>query len=192
MLPPPDPLRIGVTGHRFLAEIEKLAMAIDAVLIQLAKSSPGRPFTVISALAEGADRLVVERILRYPAAKLVVVLPLPTAEYLKDFETPASRAAFEALLNQADNVYTLPEFTSREAAYEAGGRYVLEHCDVLIAVWDGQAAQGQAGTGQIVEAARQRGLPLAWVHAGNRLPGTDLPTSLGVEQGKITYERMVL
>ncbi len=192
MLPPPDPLRIGVTGHRFLAEIEKLAMAIDAVLIQLAKSSPGRPFTVISALAEGADRLVVERILRYPAAKLVVVLPLHTAEYLKDFETPASRAAFEALLNQADNVYTLPEFTSREAAYEAGGRYVLEHCDVLIAVWDGQAAQGQAGTGQIVEAARQRGLPLAWVHAGNRLPGTDLPTSLGVEQGKITYERMVL
>jgi hypothetical protein len=27
-----------------------------------------------------------------------------------------------------------------------------------------------------------------WVHAGNRRPGTQEPTSLGAEQGKVTVE----
>jgi hypothetical protein len=42
----------------------------------------------------------------------------------------------------------------------------------------------------IVDEARQNGLPIAWIHAGNRVPGTHEPTSLGEEQGKITFERL--
>ena len=60
---------------------------------------------------------------------------------------------------------------------------------MLIALWDGQAAQGQGGTGEIVAEARQLALPIAWVHCGNRKPGTQEPLSLGAEQGLVTFER---
>jgi len=41
---------------------------------------------------------------------------------------------------------------------------------------------------EVIARARARGLPLAWVHAGNRTRGTMEPTSLGVDQGSVTYE----
>lgn len=67
---------------------------------------------------------------------------------------------------------------------------MLDHCDVLVTIWDGQELQGQGGTGGTVTAARRRGLPIAWVHAGNRKPGTEEPTSLGEEQGTVTFENL--
>jgi hypothetical protein len=42
----------------------------------------------------------------------------------------------------------------------------------------------------VVAAARERGKPLVWVHAGNRVPGTMEPTSLGDEQGTVSFERL--
>ncbi len=50
---------------------------------------------------------------------------------------------------------------------------MVTRSDVLLALWDGQNAQGQGGAGEIVALARQKGLPLAWVKCGNRLPGTN-------------------
>jgi hypothetical protein len=78
---------------------------------------------------------------------------------------------------------------SREEGYWAAGQFVLDHCTVLIALWDGQIAQCKGGTGEMVAAARQRGLPLAWVHCGNRRPGTTEAFSLGdQEQGTVSFE----
>ena len=61
-------------------------------------------------------------------------------------------------------------------------------CDVLLAVWDGQEAQGLGGTGEIVARARGLGKPVVIVRAGNRLPGTEDPTTLGEEQGRVMLE----
>jgi hypothetical protein len=180
---------IGVTGHRFLAELDRLAAGVDEALGRIEQAFPGRPLTVISPLAEGADRLVARRVLARPGARLVVPLPLPQSEYVTDFEPAESKGEFLALLSRADEVIALPPAATRDEAYAAVGRYVLDHCDVLIALWDGQIAQGEGGTGEIVAEARQRGPPLAWVRAGNRVPGTEEPTTLGEEQGKVTFER---
>ena len=70
------------------------------------------------------------------------------------------------------------------------GELILEKADVLLAIWDGREAQGQACTGEVVAGARKRGLQIAWVHAGNRKPETQQPTSLGAEQGSVTYENL--
>jgi hypothetical protein len=179
---------IGVTGHRILTEIEKLQAGVEEALQRIERAFPGHAWTGMSLLAEGADRLVVHRVLARPNARLVVVLPLPTADYLADFGSPESKHEFFTLLAQAEDVIELPPAPTRDAAYEAAGLYVLDHCEVLLAIWDGQGAQGQGGTGAIVAQARQRGLPIAWVHAGNRQPGTQEPTSLGAEQGRVTFE----
>jgi hypothetical protein len=185
-----NPLRIGVSGHRFLANVDSLRASVDTALGRLAESFPGRTFTALSSLAEGADRLVASRILERAGAKLTAVLPLPKDSYVADFLTPESRAEFAALLARAAEVVELPPMRTRDRCYEAAGEYVLGHCDVLFALWDGRKAQGPGGTGAIVERARARALPLVWVHAGNRAPGGTEPTSLGEEQGALTFERI--
>ena len=181
--------RVGVTGHRILMELDKIAAGVDVALDRIEWAFPGQPLTAISALAEGADRLVAHRVLARPGSRLVVPLPLPKADYVQDFETAESRQEFERLFERADDVVELPAAPGREAAYEAAGNYLLDHCDVLLAVWDGQAEQGQGGTAGVVTRARRRDLPIAWVHAGNRHPNTGEPTSLGPEQGYVTFER---
>ncbi|MFW6135464.1 MAG: hypothetical protein ACOC7N_01430 [Chloroflexota bacterium] len=184
-------LPIGVVGHRFLTELDKVTAGVDEALDRI-EAAFGEPLpAVISSLAEGADRLVLRRVLaRCPDARLIVPLPLPQSDYMKDFSSPESREAFLDLLSRADQVVTLPPAPTREEAYAAGGYYVLDHCDVLLAVWDGKEGQGTGGTAGIVAEARHRHLPLTWVHAGNRIPGTRRPTTLGEEQGRVTVERL--
>jgi hypothetical protein len=41
-----------------------------------------------------------------------------------------------------------------ESAFFAAGRYIVEQCDLLIAVWDGQPSKGLGGTGDVVAYAR--------------------------------------
>ena len=182
-------IAIGVTGHRFLAEVENIIAGVDEALRMIEAAFPGQLLTVISPLAEGADRLVVHRVLARSKARLVVPLPLPKSDYMTDFESAESKEEVLSLLAQADEVIALPPAPTRDQAYEAVGHYVLDHCEVLIAIWDGQSAQGPGGTGDIVAQARRRGLPMAWIHAGNRRPGTEEPITLGKEQGKVSFER---
>lgn len=182
-------ITIGVTGHRFLAEVDKIMPAIDHALDKIEDDFGNRPLTILSSLAEGADRLVVQQAMKRGNTSLFVPLPLPKDEYLSDFRSPSSQKAFLRLLEQAEEVITLPAASTREEAYQAAGLYILDHADILIAIWDGQGAQGTAGTGEIVAEARQRELPMVWIHAGNRKPGTEQPTTLGEEQGVVTFER---
>ncbi len=183
-------ITIGVTGHRFLAELDRVTAGVDRALDRIEEAFDQAPLAVISALAEGTDRLVARRVLARSGATLIVALPLPESDYVTDFASSASREAFRRLLSHAERVITLPPTPTRDEAYAAAGRYVLDHCDVLLAVWDGRKAQGKGGTAEIVVEARRRGLPLAWVHAGNRRPGTHQPISLGKEQGTVTFERL--
>jgi hypothetical protein len=45
-------------------------------------------------------------------------------------------------------------------AYAAVGRYVVDHCDVLIAVWDGKPSASRGGTAEIVRYALQQDRPV--------------------------------
>jgi hypothetical protein len=179
---------IGVTGHRILVEHDRIGHGIVEALSGVVRVFSQPPYAVLSSLAEGADRLVVQHALARPAVHLIVLLPLLRDEYMKDFESDGSRREFLELLDRADEVIELPPQPSRSAAYRTAGLYILDHCDALIAVWDGKDAQGSGGTAEIVARARQRKLPIAWVHGGNRKPGTNEPTSLGAEQGTVTFE----
>jgi len=127
------------------------------------RSTPVR-LCVLSPLAEGADRLVVREVLKVPESILEVVLPLQKDDYMQDFGTSESTEEFEQLLSQAGSVKILPYKTERTEAYEQLGRYVVDQCDVLIALWDGKPAAGRGGTDEIVQYARETGCPLIWVH----------------------------
>ena len=180
---------IGVTGHRFLTETEKIKKGIDLALSRI-KMRFEAPFWIISALAEGADRMVVHQARNiFEDIKLIVPLPLPIDEYLKDFILESSRTEFFELFNQAEEIIHPKPARSREQAYTDAGNQVVHLCDVLIAVWDGQDAQGIGGTGDIVKKARKLKLPIAWIHAGNRIPGSKEASTLGDQQGIVRYEQ---
>jgi len=181
-------LKIGATGHRFLTDADHLAMAVNDALNRIEQRFGHSPMMVLSSLAEGADRIIAAEVLRRPGATLMVPLPLPVDDYRQDFSGEASAAEFDAFLARAQQVVQLPPTPTRADAYAAAGHYVVDQCEILIAMWDGQLAQGRGGTALIVERARERGIPLAWVHAANRKPGTVQPGSLGLEQGSVSYE----
>lgn len=183
-------IQIGVTGHRFLAEIAKLQEGIDQALTRIAAAYPGQDWSVVSSLAEGADQLVVNRVLfANPYARLIVSLPLPVSDYHQDFAVEESQQEFESLLARAAEVIAPPKVALRSEGYWLAGKAILDRCDVLVALWDGLNAQGPGGTEEMVNAARKKGLPIAWVHCGNRIPGINQAVSLGEEQGKVSFER---
>ena len=186
--PKTEPVRLGVTGHRLLADEDKLRAAVREALGLLAGRFPDRPIFVYSALAEGADRLVVEEACDLADVSFVAVLPLPVDDYARDFSPPSSKQQFRQLLSKACDVIELPNSRTRDDAYWLAGRYVVEQADILLALWDGLPAHGRSGTADVVAYSRERSQPLIWIKAGNREPGSGNPTTLGVEQGKLTVE----
>lgn len=104
-----------------------------------------------------------------------MVLPLDKEDYLRDFELPGSRAEFEKLLSRAQYVKQLSPRDSRSEAYAQVGRYVVDHCDVLIALWDGKPAGGPGGTAEIIHYAREKKCPLFWIHTDGTVPVMEEP-----------------
>jgi hypothetical protein len=190
-------IRIGVTGHRRLDDSEAVKAlvkkAIDAevekLLAEESREKIGRgrragaaafPLSVVSALAEGADRVVARAVLEYPDARLEAVLPLTLQDYLEDFAGEESRREFQELLGRCEKPVFLrtrriekesrdleEQAQLRRDAYAQAGRYVVDHCDVLIAVWDGEAARGRGGTAEIVQYALEQNRPVIRVWGGS-------------------------
>ena len=186
----PYRIRIGVTGHRKLdnpaavqalvkkaidTEIEKLFPEKSKKKIKRVREAgtTAISFRVLSPLAEGADRVVARAVLTYPDARLDAVLPLALEDYMEDFATEASRKEFTGLLSRCREPVLLrarriqddlrsPEALAelRRDAYVQAGRYVVDHCDVLIAVWDGEPSRGSGGTAEIVHYALEQDRPV--------------------------------
>ena len=184
--PKPVPFRItvGVTGHRKLNDSRQLRENIGRVLDHVSRryhrqGAVDVRFCALTPLAEGADCIVAEEILslnKYPDPTIKAVLPLTVDEYRKDFTSAEAREAFENLMDKAQVVLTLRDTSveeeygdlspdeesikkARRQAYEDVGRFVVDHCDVLIAIWDGEPARGKGGTGDAVLYARRSGCP---------------------------------
>lgn len=162
---------MGVTGHRVLPADQLLTERVAEVLRGLrarCERGPATPvrLTAISALAEGADRLVARTVLA-EGGRLEAVLPMPLASYLEDFGDERSRREFRALLEQAARItrghqrpHTQEE---RESFYRAAGENLVARGDVLLALWNGEPSRGRGGTADIVAFARSLGKPLVWI-----------------------------
>ncbi|HET7036595.1 MAG TPA: hypothetical protein VFI42_13005 [Thermomicrobiaceae bacterium] len=163
-------LWIGVIGHRPAglagADLTTIAGRLRDILRQ-ARAITGQ-ITVVSSLAEGADRLGAYAALH---AGLPLYCPLPFARdiYARDFETADSLVEYQALLDRAQRVLELPgsrdSIEEREEAYAALSAALLMLIDLLIAIWDGEEARGLGGTGNTVHAALRLGIPVVWINS---------------------------
>ena len=168
----PAQIVIGVTGHRKLQNERMLAKQVQKIGVKIKETIPELKnipveFRILSPLAEGADRLVVRELLKVTGSQLKVVLPLEKDEYLKDFAHKESREEFNILLESAASVIQPVSDPKRPEAYMAVGRYIVDHCDVLIAIWDGNTANGKGGTADVVDYAREKRCPIFWIHSND-------------------------
>ena len=183
---PPRPrlvLRLGVTAHRPgsslpASELDRVRAQVAELIGRAAKAvrsvheqfrfaySAESPLLVaVSALAEGGDRIFAEEALR-AGWQLDVILPLGREDYERDFTTPESRDRFRDLTARARAVFEIHSVSpddDRSAAYETGGLVMLDHVDLVLAIWDGGASGGRGGTREIMDEALRRNLPIVWI-----------------------------
>ncbi|HTU81487.1 MAG TPA: hypothetical protein VMF61_05115 [Candidatus Acidoferrales bacterium] len=167
----PVPLVVGVAGHRDLpSDAGPLRDCVRATLREMRDAYPNTPIVLLSALAEGADRLVASEGLDLGFA-LRVPLPMEIAEYERDFESEASKVEFRALLARAESSFVVrprdgertdyDRAETRAAAYANCAAYIVRHCVELVALWDGLEG-GKGGTADIVS-FQLEGLPAPYV-----------------------------
>lgn len=162
---------IGVTGHRVIEDEDLIRRKVRAVLegIESHFSNINHVLKVISPLAEGADRIVAEEVLFFHGCpginEMRVVLPLKMHDYMNDFKTIESKMEFEELANLAQEIITLKEAPTRKDAYYQVGKYVVDECNVLIAIWDGEPSRGKGGTAEIVDYAKSIGREVVWINS---------------------------
>ena len=166
------PIVCGVTGHRDLIEeeIEGIRLITERFFFDLKDQYKHTPILLLSPLAEGADRLVAEIALEN-SISLVVPLPMPQEEYEKDFISLESVSQFRRLLQQAEDVITLPPvMPNMEQPYEAEfrsyqyglvGGFVARHCHVLIGVWDGRPSDKVGSSAHVINLKRE-GVAKGW------------------------------
>lgn len=121
-----------------------------------------------------------------------VVLPMEREEYLNTFDPNDSdaKSQFESLFKMARRPVTLGskklgvEFSNqgtgsyvRKSAYLNAGTYVVDNCDVLIALWDGQPSRGRGGTAEIVGYAKRMMRPVVVI-------STVTPYNVSLEKGR--------
>lgn len=186
---------IGITGHRILPDPQTLSTCLDKILttgyldaftpkarekLATSKSTPIH-LTLISPLAEGADRLAAHAALRNGCI-LEALLPMPREEYKKDFDTLESQCEFNDLLAKAQRVSVVscsvqpkdPDY--RPKAYLAIGTETVNRCDILIALWDGKPSRGMGGTADVVAFALAQQKPVFIV-------STEKPGSIELKNG---------
>ena len=148
---------LGVTGHQTIppGTREYVLHAVRAMIRGMRS-----PLTAVSSLAGGADQLVAAELLR-SGGRLHVILP--SRNYESAFATEADLASFRSLLEAADAVTELDYAEPSEEAFLAAGKSVVDNCEVLIAIWDGEPARGLGGTADVVGYARERGTTVSVV-----------------------------
>lgn len=153
---------VGFSGHRQLADPAATARAVAAALQELRQATQGE-WIALSSVAEGADTIFVTQA-RALGLSWHAILPLPAAEFARDFAADAWAGA-RALLDTAEHVRVIMENGSREDAYLDAGMETVNGSDVLLAIWDGQPARGKGGTAQVINYARALERPLLLVDA---------------------------
>jgi hypothetical protein len=171
-----DMVRIGVTGHRHIPNdkkklvsksIQEVLSRIDKIPQDSEKQPAGlqRSYTIISMLAEGADRLVVKEAFdwgkeRQVSIWLEAVLPFDENRYTKTFiNGKSSIKEFRELLNRNQLITVFDTRNSQNAAYLEAGCYVAGTCDYLIVIWDKTMGNGKGGTKDIADYGAREKIP---------------------------------
>jgi hypothetical protein len=166
---------IGVTGHRNINPDEEqylkvlsrdILKFISDTVVEIKKdlldfyTDDIPKLRLITSLAEGFDRTAAHAALDF-GYEIQCPLPFSRDDYSLDFQTRESKMEFYSLLQKTSAVYELNFGRDiLDKPYLNAGTVLLEHTDILLAFWDGLPAKGPGGTGDIVELAAEKSIPV--------------------------------
>ena len=132
-----------VTGHRNLPQNQ--VNYVKAALLREIEKAVADGFTCfMSGFAEGVDQYFVEIVMELqkenPALKLIAVLP-----YRKRLDSLKSKAGTYEMLEACRDVVVIRE-EYQPSVYSHRNRYMVEHSDRVIAVYDGREKGGTVRT----------------------------------------------
>jgi hypothetical protein len=173
------PLVIGATGHRDLRDQDIPALeqevreAIKRLKHDYLHDDKETPLIVLSSLAEGADRLIA-RVAMKLGAKLIAPLPMEADEYRRDFVPglkPDAAAEFDRMKSDAlatpvmrfadgNTRENVREESRRALQYREVGLFIIRHCHVLIALWNGEKGNTAVGGTTEVVTFKRDGIPM--------------------------------
>ena len=161
------PIVVGVVGHNdpALESIRDLQETLRYILGLIHSRYGNSPIEVLSSLAEGSDQMVAKVALEM-GWSVRVPLPFPPDVYAESdsIRSEEARDSFRAFLkNPRVSAFVAPlpdhlepeddadwkslrdETIGRHTCYANAGGYIVRHCAVLIALWDGEPGE-PAGT----------------------------------------------
>ncbi|MFA9421658.1 MAG: hypothetical protein ACERLB_16040, partial [Gammaproteobacteria bacterium] len=155
--------RIGVSGHRDILpeDIEAVRQMSLELLSSLKSSMPGTRISVISGLAEGADRIFAEAALALNMS-VEAVLPMPLSYYKKDFNETSCTELDRILNLEAVECIELPltpgldpddsnwPEAARNTLYANLSDDLRRRSNMLVAIWDGKYKNLTGGTDDTV------------------------------------------
>lgn len=98
----------------------------------------------MSGFADGVDQYFAEMVIKlqkdHPALRLIAVLP-----YRKRMESLQTKAQTKALLDACADIIVIRE-EYQPSVYSHRNRYMVEHSDRVIAVYDGREKGGTVNT----------------------------------------------
>lgn len=150
-------MRLGISGHQNISpDVIAYVRPFLTRLIGERKTN----LVGVSSLAAGADQLFATLILELSGSLHAII---PCHGYEKTFSERESLAQFKLLLDKAQKIETLDYAEPSEDAFLQAGHSVVDNSDLLVAVWDGEPAEGKGGTADVVEYARSHGVEVTVV-----------------------------
>ena len=140
----------GVTGHQNLGDQATLSWVENCLMQEIPK------YTItmgLTCLAIGADQLFAHILEKFYIPYIAIV---PSDGYEGTFENEKARENYFLYLAKADDAIRLNFPSPTEEAFYAAGKYIVDHCDILFAIWNGKAAKGLGGTGDVVKYAKRK------------------------------------
>lgn len=141
----------GVAGHQHLGSSEEAEWVTAAVCDAIDTYAVDYGIT---CLAAGVDQIFAALLLEKDVPYSVIV---PCGQYETTFTNATDIARYHTLLGSASSTISLPYAAPTQEAFWGAGQRVVDESDLLIAVWDGEAARGLGGTADVVAYALSRG-----------------------------------
>ena len=122
---------------------ERIGMALETL---------SGPLVGLSSLAGGADQ-VFARVVLGKGGRIEAVIPI---RGYRDLMQDEVAEGFDELVGRS-SVIELDLGGSHEEAFLNAGKWIVDHSELMIAVWDGKPAEGKGGTADVVAYAREVG-----------------------------------
>lgn len=152
-----------VTGHRDLPQ-NQIGYVKAALLREIEKAVTDGFTCFMSGLAEGVDQYFVEMVMEKqkdnPALELIAVIP-----YRKRLDSLRAKGRTFEMLEACTDVIVMQE-EYHPSVYSHRNRYMAQHSDRVIAVYDGREKGGTVRTIRFVHQMKKelREIPVGEIH----------------------------